>query len=387
MNETWWVSESQLDDDQKQIIAMPIDESHLVIGPPGSGKTNLLVLRAKYLNLAGKANYNVVVFTRALREFIAAGANEYNVPSEKIVTSQQFFRDVLYQYGIETDAAEDFSEQRNMLVEKVAKTVQTNKLSGIYEAILLDEAHDYLPEEIELFSKLGKTLYAVADRRQKIYSGEEPFHVLDKIIGKNRTILKHHYRNGQKICRFADEIGRDRSDFQSISNSCNYNEKEQPSSVKYDSCGSIDKEIDLVITRLEGQLKAYPYERMGIISPSKEIAGRVWERLRQSVYSDLCSFHGEKEIVNFDSSKRIIISSLHASKGLEYRVLHIVGAEKFAKRPLPRFLAYTAVTRAKTALYIYGSGELLGFLAQAMQSLEPEPPLPSVDDVFQQGGL
>ena len=37
------------------------------------------------------------------------------------------------------------------------------KLENLYDAIILDEAHDYLPEEVELFSKLGSTLFAVAD--------------------------------------------------------------------------------------------------------------------------------------------------------------------------------------------------------------------------------
>ena len=42
MNDTWWVKQSQLDDDQKKVFTLPIDKDHLVKGPPGSGKTNLL---------------------------------------------------------------------------------------------------------------------------------------------------------------------------------------------------------------------------------------------------------------------------------------------------------------------------------------------------------
>jgi superfamily I DNA and RNA helicase len=49
MNETWWLGEDQLDDDQKKIIALKLKGSHVITGPPGSGKTNLLLLRAKYI--------------------------------------------------------------------------------------------------------------------------------------------------------------------------------------------------------------------------------------------------------------------------------------------------------------------------------------------------
>ena len=91
MNDTWWVAEGQMDDDQQRVVALPLEEGQLVVGPPGSGKTNLLVLRAKYMVLARRPNFQIVVFTRALREFIAAGAGAYGVPADKIVTSHQFF--------------------------------------------------------------------------------------------------------------------------------------------------------------------------------------------------------------------------------------------------------------------------------------------------------
>ena len=289
MNETWWVADGQLDDDQRRVVSLPVEESHLIVGPPGSGKTNLLVLRAKLLTLARKPNFFIVVFTRALREFIAAGADAYGVPPDKIVTSHKFFSDILYQYDEHVERLEDFAEQRRMLVESVSKVVHEKKLQNIYDAIMLDEAHDYLPEEVELFSKLGTTLYAVADKRQKIYSGEEPFDVLERVID-GTSVLRHHYRNGLDICKFADAIGRDRADFQGMSESCNYDERERPSSVTCERFGSIDEEVAAVVARLDTQLKAYPEERIGVISPSKETARRAWVELEKTELSANVTF-------------------------------------------------------------------------------------------------
>lgn len=381
MNDTWWVAEGQMDDDQQRVVALSLDEGQLIVGPPGSGKTNLLVLRAKYMTLAKRPNFQIVVFTRALREFIAAGAVAYNVSGDKVVTSHQFFRNVLYQYGINIARVEDFGEQRRMLVEQVTRIVQKHGIQNLYDAILLDEAHDYLPEEVELFDRLCNSLFAVADRRQKIYSGEEPFDVLEGIV-EGKTELTHHYRNGLDICKFADEIGRDREVFHPIAASCNYNEEDRPSSVRYEHCGSLDEEIDSVVSKLSGQIAAYPDERIGIISPSRDAVRRVWAALEQTEFADAASFHGEDEVVRFDEDVRICVSSLHAAKGLEYRVLHVLSCENFARRPLPRFLAFTAMTRAKTALYLYSSGELLGFLDQAIASLEPSSALPSIGELF-----
>ena len=45
MTDTWWVKQGQLDPHQKKVFTLSISDDHLVKGPPGSGKTNLLLLR------------------------------------------------------------------------------------------------------------------------------------------------------------------------------------------------------------------------------------------------------------------------------------------------------------------------------------------------------
>ena len=69
MQNTWWKGIEQLASEQSDIIDLPPEKSYLILGPPGSGKTNLLLLRAKYLTLAGQANLRVIIFTRTLQEF------------------------------------------------------------------------------------------------------------------------------------------------------------------------------------------------------------------------------------------------------------------------------------------------------------------------------
>ena len=46
MNKSWWKSKDELDNDQKAFIRLAPQGKHLLVGPPGSGKTNLLLLRA-----------------------------------------------------------------------------------------------------------------------------------------------------------------------------------------------------------------------------------------------------------------------------------------------------------------------------------------------------
>lgn len=385
MNETWWVSEADLDDQQRHVISLDLDGNFLVVGPPGSGKTNLLLLRAKYLMLAKKPDLRIILFTRALREFVTSGAKEYGIPSDRVITSQHFWANLLYEYGITSPKESDFNAQRHALVSRVTKLINENNLRDLSDTILLDEAHDFLPEEVELFSRLSRRVFAVADQRQKIYSGEAPFSVLDQITDEKITLF-HHYRNGYKICEFADKLGRDRDSFLKITPTSNYDENSRPSRIMNHKCDSLDQEIDLVFEKLDNQLKAYPEELIGIISPSRETIDRVWDRIRSSKYLNIASFQGsfqgDSQNLSFDSEVRICISTLYTAKGLEYRALHIVGCENFKRRPLPRSLAFTAVTRAKTSLDLYYSEDLLGFIEQAIDSLEPLHELPNPSDVF-----
>ena len=381
MNETWWVSENQLDTQQKRIPSLRLDGNFLISGPPGSGKTNLLLLRAKFLTLAGKPNLKIILFTRALREFIASGADNYAFNTQNVVTSHAFWSNLLYEYDVSRPEEDTFEKQRNALVERVTRLVRQRELSNLYEAILLDEAHDFLPEEVELFSLLARNIFAVADRRQKIYSGEAPFSVLEKVTDEHIELI-HHYRNGFNVCLFADTVGQDRHSFNRISDTSNYDEQRQPSTVIPHKCENLEEEIDLLLSKLDDQLKAYPRDVIGIISPSRSAIARVWERIEESPYRFIASYQGSTQNLSFDGHVRIFVSTLHAAKGLECRALHVVSCENFRRRPLPRALVFTAATRAKTTLDLYYSSPLLGFLEQSVSSLTPQTNLPDLTDLF-----
>lgn len=381
MNETWWVKPEELDEDQRAVISLPLEGSHLVTGPPGSGKTNLLLLRANYMTLAGQPNIMVVVFTRTLQEFIVAACHQYAFPASKVRTCRRWQQDFLREYGVKTEPPDDFDEQRQYFVDELGQLIEKKKLSNVYDAILLDEGQDYLPEEILMFRKLGNVLFAVADSRQKIYDVPDCMDTLEAVVDQ-RHLLRYHYRIGTKVCKLADALAKDSANYQPLLPTSNYDENAKPSSVEHFRCARIDDEARRIIERLSVQLKAYPDELLGVISPTNEAVSRIWQHILSSDLAPLAVLQGAGEHTSFDPGQRICVCTFHSAKSLEFRALHIAGCELLKKFPLQRNMAYTAVTRAKTSLSLYYSDDIPGFLEKALTVLQPLPDLPKLKDVF-----
>jgi superfamily I DNA and RNA helicase len=382
MSDTWWIGEEQLDDEQKDVIGLPLNSSFLVTGPPGCGKTNLLLLRANYMVFAGYPNIAIVVFTRSLQEFIASGGQQYAFPSSKIMTSRRFAQNVLLDAGRPFNPPDGFEPQRTYCSAELQKLIEEEHPEPLYDAVLIDEAQDYLPGEIEAFSKFGRVIFAVADPKQKVYKGADPLETIRKVVGQERQ-LHHHYRCGINICRLADALGKRWKNYEELTPTSHYDEKKRPSSVEAIRCANLDDMAEKMINKLRVQLQAYPDEWLGVVTPRHEEAEALWARISQSDIGGKAVFYTDRTGLLFKPAMNIFVGTTHSGKGLEFRALHIGGGDylsRFFDRQ--RFLAFTAVTRAKTSLSIYFEDALPGFFEKAIQTLKPLPDLPKLKDVF-----
>lgn len=382
MNETWWIGEDQLDDDQKSIVAIEPKGRHIISGPPGSGKTNLLLLHAKSMVLSGYPNVLAIVFSRTLQEFVTLGGLEYQLPPNILKTLVRWQGDFLYEHGVFIQPQGTFEEQRLQRITAVEEVVRKKRLAGVYEGVFLDEAQDYLPQEIEIFQTLGKTVFAAFDSRQKIYASRDCYKVLSK--GALDHPLRLHYRLGMNICRLADAIMADSSN-QSLLNRSRYDEAARPSSVDAIRCKDLQEQISRIVEKLEVQVKAYPEEMIGLICTMNETLEQIWEGIQHSAVASLAIKQSAGDRMQFEHDKPICVCTVHSSKGLEFRALHIANCEDFGTWSNHRNLTYTAVTRAKTSLALYHSGELEGYLKQALLELSPKPKPPKLADLFTKG--
>jgi hypothetical protein len=235
-----------------------------------------------------------------------------------------------------------------------------------------------LPEEIELFRTLANELYASADPRQKIYAGPDSLPVLEKSVDEIHP-LRYHYRLGHEICRVADSIFVGAQD-EPLYNTAQYKEKLRPSSADLIRCNNEEEQGAQIIDKLKVQLDAYPEELLGVMCPYAAQRDRIYDLISKSELGDLAV--NQSDDPTFEVDKPIYVSTLHSSKGLEYRANHLAFAESIRGWDYELNMTYTAVTRTKTALNVYALGQAPPYLVQAINSLKPAPTPPSVNDLF-----
>jgi superfamily I DNA and RNA helicase len=118
--------------------------------------------------------------------------------------------------------------------------------------------------------------------------------------------------------------------------------------------------------------------------PYAEQRERIYSLISKSDIGDLAVNQSDDPV--FEADKPIYVSTLHSAKGLEYRASHLAFAESIRGWDYEMNMTYTAVTRTKTALNVYGLGLPPVYLVQAINSLKPQPAPPSVTELFSDDG-
>lgn len=371
MSSMFWINTNQLDEQQRQAVeGIPATSSFLLKGPAGSGKTNILLLRGKWLTLKKKSDFRIVVFTSSLRDFVRVGCEHYGINPDSAITQMAFFRNILQEYSVPFELTRDFEADRNMLAGKVMSLVDSKRISSDYcGTLLIDEAQDYTDTELLVFRGLTKHLVLASDSRQSIYKATHTPDLPERLVDGNTVTLRYHYRSGLKLCKVADAILSDAAAFPRLQGECRYSEATLPSSVIPVLCRSFEAQLDAIASNLLSQLALYPDEQIGVLFPKREQAEQ---------FEDYWTTVGVSDPEGF-----IRIETLHAAKGWEFRAVHLGGCEALYRMgAVQKRLIYTGILRGKTSAHLYYSGHLPGYLETALAVLEPPRADPSFDELF-----
>lgn len=382
MNNTWWKEPSELIKEQSELLDIGTDKSVLLKGPPGSGKTNLMLLRANQLFLGDRPNLHVVVFGSLLGQFIRMGGAQYKFPEEKIVTHSSLFSKILWDHGWRGDVKHmSITQAREARAKALDDYIKKGKIGTLFQALLLDEAQDYTDEEIRIFKKISEVLVATADTRQRIYNVPDNSELLAACTDFEYP-LKYHFRNGLEICRLADGIVAGELDYSPMTGSSRYDEKSYPCTARPHQGLTLRQQAAKIAEQLQDALLGYPEQLLAVLCPKNEDLDVIQQELSSAGLSESITRANDKD--QFDPARPIWLSTIHAAKGLEFRVVHIAGLDALNGMPGDKRLIYTGVTRAKTTLRLYWHRSIPGYLDAAIRAIVPSTTAVTKANIFGQ---
>jgi hypothetical protein len=369
---------------QQEQLARSLGEGHRVIhGVAGSGKTMILGYRAEHLAKAPSTRpvlvlcYNEPLAVKLDSMFKAKGLAD-RVHARHF---HKWCRQQLVAFGqtIPAQGAGMF----DAMVDNVIRGVERKQIpSGQYQAVLLDEGHDFQPEWFKLVTQMvdpeTNSLLVLYDSAQNIYgkskkSRQFSFKSVGIQASGRTTILRINYRNTKQILQTANLVAAEflTPDAQ---------DEDGTPLVQAVSCGR-DGQAPLIV-----RLPTPREELMKIadLLASAHQEGHAWGDMavlcRRHAVMDDCArvlkSRGLPHKVRYKSgdfdplADTIKVMTMHASKGLEFPVIALAGVGQMPEAGEDEEdeakLFYVAATRATHRLVVGVSGE--GAFGKALAS-------------------
>lgn len=361
---------------QQEQLARSLGDGHRVIhGVAGSGKTLILGYRAEHLARMCERPILVLCYNKTLAAKLASVMEEKGL-SEQVV-AVNFHAWCLRQldaFHVEKPPQETSKEHfAQACVERVIRAVDQKQIpSGQYDAVLIDEGHDFRPEWFKLIVQMvnpaSNSLLVLYDDAQSIYNAGNKLKFSFSSVGvqaKGRTtILKLNYRNTAEVLTVAKAFA---DDLLAASDS----EEDQMPVVPPMSAGrrgpkpvlielpNMKAELELVADRVaEASRLGVPWNEIAVLYRRYSLGRDIAELLgRRGIPFYWQQGKGRKKFEPSENSVKVM--TIHSSKGLEFPFVCMPGVgaiEENDDLQDEARLLYVGMTRSTRDLVMTHSG-------------------------------
>ena len=364
---------------QQEQLARSLGDGHRVIhGVAGSGKTMILGYRAEYLARASTPTSKpilILCFNEPLAVKLAATMQAKGLAD--MVHARNFHKWcrqqlVAFGQGIPPQGPRMFGE----MVANVIRAVERKQIpAGQYQAILIDEGHDFAPEWLKLVTQMvdpaTNCLLLLYDDAQSIYERARTRQFSFRSVGVQAqgrtTILRINYRNTRQILQTASLIAADL-----LTGDDDRNDGDGIPLLHPISCGrdgapplvirlpSLRDEANRIAELLQHahQQGQFGWGDMAVICRRHAVV----EECAAALARKRLPYQLRKTSGSFDpNADTIKLLTMHASKGLEFPLVALAGIGQMPaagdNEQEEARLFYVAATRATQQLVITVSGE------------------------------
>ena len=365
----------QVMDLQQEQLARSLGDGHRVVhGVAGSGKTLILGYRALHLAAICVKPILILCYNRKLADKLAYLMKQNKCDDKVVVKSfHQWCHAQLttYNIGLPTKTNDDkfFAD----MVDRVIGAVdQAHIPSGQYDAVLIDEGHDFKPEwfklVVQMVNPASQSLLVLYDDAQSIYQKTTRHKFSFKSVGieaqGRTTVFKINYRNTKEILRVAQRFAAD------LLTAHDTDEDHVPtvSPVAIGRSGvpplfiqlpTLADENTWIVNHLKTAHEGgMPWHNMAVLY--REYAPTA-QSLLKTLAREGVPATWQKQMQFAPSQDSVKIISMHSSKGLEFPLVVIAGlghiAPNVEEEPEEARLLYVAMTRATHTLVMTADGE------------------------------
>lgn len=402
-------SNSPQDDEEKpllldlpqEIIVRSIGEGHrLLKGIAGSGKTLVMIYRAKLL-ARENPNWKILLlcFNVTLANFLRQMYNHINIEVEnenniEILHFSEWLRVAALKHNIGKEKNQDFSNNIDYLTKNRTEFIlnYSSEVLYKYDAILIDEAQDledsWIKAILRFLNTKSNNLILCIDEAQNIYKRKHSWKEIGINVwgrGKSKR-LKTNYRNTRQITQLGfylykedipeiySEDNNDSKNFEMLKRDCDYPElKIFNTQLKKSRSKEINEIIDW-INKIHAEKKVN-FRDILIQYPKKNHLHKLLNQLDDKNIPYDWITEDRKSKMNFDLTEDSIkISTIHSSKGMDFHASAIIfldEIEGFNSTDKITSISYVAITRARDYLLITGNQcEILKRLEIALEKVK-----------------
>ncbi|MCT4712248.1 NERD domain-containing protein [Enterobacteriaceae bacterium H11S18] len=355
-------------DIQQEVLARNIGEGHRVIhGVAGSGKTLILLYRCKFLAESSKKPvlvlcYNITL-SNYLREYFKINGLEGKV---QVYHFHAWCAAMARKLKLQVDSHGEYWE--NSFHSLQAAVIDGEITDNGYEAVLVDEGHDFDSHWLSLIATLfpndTHSLLLMYDDAQSLYHRERALNFSLASVGilaQGRTsILKANYRNSQKIVNFAYSFSREYFDkhhnkeIPLVHPEAFGDEGDEPA-IKH--CKDINEEANVVVEWVVDEYtELQSWGDIAILCPTQFSTSSLTKLFDKQGIPYAISFSTEEKRNYSHKEYKVHLLTMQSSKGLEFQSVAVINASFVHKSSqdesqcIPAL--YVAFTRATNKLLV-----------------------------------
>jgi DNA helicase IV len=344
-------SYQDLDKEQDAVLNLPLTGKYLIVGPPGSGKTVVLLHRADRIRKR-KQQLQLVMYMRVLSQYVGSAAANLDLGGD-VITFHKWFRHYYKKIvGTEAPKVDEWAYDWPTILQCFGKVRRPSSLPNV----LVDEGQDLPKQFYPVVSFMADNLTIFADENQRLTEHQS---TLDEIRNyasiSDVCQLKRNYRNTRQIARLAAAF------YCGLSSGIPELPDREGELPQLTGFGRVFDSVDAIVKYEKGNSDRH----IGVFLPSRVLVQKYRNRLDGKTRNAVQFYDSQDKTcssasLDFDKPG-IFLCAYPSAKGLEFDTVFLPEIQASANHawnaPEFKMKMYVMISRARARLFISWTGE------------------------------